>query len=147
MNADNSSDKPAGTPTIEEQLAALEVECKYRTVKVRQAARMKDVIQMASIDMRGELLSRQSEIRGLKQLQLACEARMRELIGSHMLELRNVRDLQLMIQMRSHYQHREWGYLKAAYPMLFREADGEAERIERRLEREGDLQSKRRRGR
>jgi hypothetical protein len=159
IDADHNADSNANTPvsdraetspsplSIDEQIAALEVECKFRTTKVRQAGRMKDVAQMAALDIRGEVLSRQSEIRGLKQLQLACESRMRELIGAHMLELRNIRDVQLFIQMRSHYQHREWGYLKGPYPMLFREADGEAERIERRLEREQDLQNRRRRGR
>ncbi len=124
--------------TIEEQIAAVEIECKYRQTKIRQAARMKDVVQLANVDIRGDLVSRANEIRGLKALQQAAEARLRELIGGHLLELRNMRDLGLLIQMRSHYQHREWGYLKAIQPMLFREADAEAERIERRLERESD---------
>ncbi len=132
--------------TLDEQIAALEIECKYRQVKVRQAARMKDVAQMGVIDIRGEVMTRQSEIRGLKQLELACESRMRELIGAHMLELRNIRDLGLFIQMRSHYQHREWQFLKGNYPMLFREADGEAERIERNLIRNVELDKQRRRG-
>jgi hypothetical protein len=133
--------------SIEAQIGLLEIECKFRQVKVRQAGRMKDVAQLLAIDVRGEMVSRQSEIRGLKQLQISCEQRMRELIGSHLLELRNIRDLGLFQQMRSHYQHREWGFLKGPYPMLFREADSEAERIERNLEREQDQQSKRRRGR
>jgi hypothetical protein len=149
MNAkDGLADMPPPTPapTLDEQIAALEVECKYRQVKVRQAARMKDVAQLAVVDMRGDVITRQSEIRGLKQLQLACESRMRELIGGHMLELRNIRDLGLFIQIRSHYQHREWQFLKGGYPMLFREADGEAERIERNLERNTELDKQRRRG-
>jgi hypothetical protein len=137
----------SNTPlSIAQQLDALELECKFRTVKLRQAARMKDVVQLCKIEIRGDLTSRQSEIRGLKQLQLAGEARLRELIGSHMLELRNIRDLQLLIQMRSHYQHREWAFLKAIHPMLFREADGEAERIQRHLERETDSKRERQRG-
>ncbi len=114
--------------------------------KVRQAARMRDVVQLSVLDMRGEVVSRQNEIRGLRQLQIACENRMRELMGSHMLELRGIRDLQTLIQMRSHFQHREWAYLKGPYPLLFREADSEAERIERRLERETEQQGRRQRG-
>jgi len=143
---DNPNSNPPPALTIDEQIAALEIECKYRQVKVRQSTRMKEVAQMAVIDIRGEVMSRQSEIRGLKQLELACESRMRELIGGHMLELRNIRDTGLFIQMRSHYQHREWQFLKGNYPMLFREADGEAERIKRNLLRNAELDKQRRRG-
>jgi len=132
--------------TIDEQIAALEIECKYRQVKVRQSTRMKEVAQMGVIDIRGEVMSRQSDIRGLKLLELTCESRMRELIGGHILELRNIRDVGFFIQMRSHYQHREWQFLKGNYPMLFREADGEAERIERNLLRNVELEKQRRRG-
>ena len=146
----NDSDKPTPTPkaalSVTEQIAALELECKYRMVKVRQAGRMRDVVQLGVLDIRGEAVSRQNEIRGLRQLQIACENRMRELMGSHMLELRGMRDLQLLIQMRSHFQHREWAHLKGPFPMMFREADSEAERIERRLERETEQQGRRQRG-
>lgn len=134
-------------PTIAEQLDALEIECKYRASKVRQTARMRDVIQLGVLEIRGEAVSRQSEIRGLRQLQIACEIRLRELMASHMLELRAMRDLQTLIQMRNHFQHREWAHLKGTYPMMFREADNEAERIERRLERETEQQGRRQRGR
>jgi hypothetical protein len=132
--------------TIDEQIAAMELECRFRQIKVRQASRMRDVIQLQSLDIRGELVSRTSEIRGLKQLALGCEARLRELMGSHLVELRAQTDLATLIQLRSHFQHREWGYLKASYPLIFREADSEAERNERRLIREIELQKKRTRG-
>jgi len=132
--------------TLTEQIAAIEIECKYRAVKVRQAGRMRDVVQLGVPDIRGEVVSHQNEIRGLKQLEIACENRLRELMGSHMLELRGMRDLQLLVQMRSHFQHREWAHLKGKYPMMFREADNEAERIERRLERETEQQGRRQRG-
>ena len=132
--------------TIDEQIAALELECRFRQIKVRQAARMRDVVQLQSLDIRGDLVSHTSEIRGLKQLAFGCEARLRELMGGHLVELRAQSDLQTFIQLRSHFQHREWGYLKASYPLIFREADGEAERLERRLIRELELQKKRTRG-
>ena len=145
--SENADAAPYSVPlTLEQQIDAMEVECKYRQVKVRQAARMKDVAQLANVDIRGELMTRMSEIRGLKQLQLACESRMRELIGAHMMELRVIRDLGYFVQMRSHFQNREWLYLKASYPMLFREADGEAERIERYLKQQMELDSQKRRG-
>jgi hypothetical protein len=144
------SDKPSPNSkpvlSVAEQLAALELECKYRMVKVRQAGRMRDVVQLGVLDIRGEAVTRQNEIRGLRQLQIACENRMRELMGSHMLELRGMRDLPLMIQMRSHFQHREWAHLKGPFPMMFREADAEAERIERHLERETEQHGRRLRG-
>ena len=146
VNIVNMSESPPNTHkpslTLDEPIAALEVECKFRQMKVRQAGSMKDVAHLASVVIRGEATSHQSEIRGLKQLELACEARMRELIGSHMLELRNLRDLGLFVQMRSHFLNREWNYLKGPYPMLFREA----ERIERHLTRESVLQKERQRG-
>ena len=141
-----TSAPPPSDPTLTEQVAILELECKYRMTKVRQAARMRDVVHLSLLDMRGDVVSRQNEIRGLRQLQIACENRLRELMGSHLLELRGMRDLQTLIQMRSHFQHREWTYIKGAYPMMFREADSEAERIERHLEREKELQGKRQRG-
>lgn len=142
----NAAGSPKAVPTLDEQIAAIDSECKFRQMKVRQAKSMKDVAHLGAVVIRGEATSRQSEIRGLKQLQLACEVRMRELIGGHMLELRNLRDLTRFIQMRSHYQHREWIFLKGPYPMLFREADGEAERIERHLTRENDQQNQRKKG-
>ncbi len=142
----NAARPPKAVLTLDEQIAAIDGECKFRQIKVRQAKSMKDVAHLGAVVIRGEATSRQSEIRGLKQLHLACEARMRELIGGHMLELRNLRDLTRFIQMRSHYQHREWVFLKGSYPMLFREADGEAERIERHLARENEQQNQRRKG-
>ncbi len=143
---DKPAAPPRAPPTLTEQIAALEIECKYRAVKVRQAARMRDVLQLGVLDIRGEVVSRQNEIRGLKQLEIACENRLRELMASHMLELRGMRDVQLLIQMRSHFQHREWAHLKGTHPMMFREADSEAERIERRLERETEQQGRHQRG-
>lgn len=122
--------------SIGEQISALEVECKYRLLKVRQSNRMKEITQLVTLDLRGDLVKYSAEIRGLKQITLAAEARLRELIAGHLLELRNIRDLQRLVQMRSHYQHREWAHLKASFPMLFREADSEAERLERHLARE-----------
>jgi hypothetical protein len=138
---------PSAPQTLNELIAALEIECKFRQVKVRQAARMKDIAQLMTVDLRGELASRQSEVRGLKQLQLACENRAKELIGHHLIELRALRDMELFLQMRSHFQHREWTFLKGPFPLLFREADSEAERIERNLTRELESQNKRVRGR
>ena len=63
------------------------------------------------LDIRGELVSYTSEIRGYKQLALASEARLRELMCAHLLELRAQKDLQNFIQMRSHFLHREWANL------------------------------------
>ncbi len=143
---ENTAATPTSAMSLDEQIAAIDGECKFRQMKVRQAKSMKDVAQLSTVVIRGEATSRQSEIRGLKQLQVACEVRMRELIGGHMLELRNLRDLTRFIQMRSHYQHREWIFLKGPYPMLFREADGEAERIERHLTRESEQQDQRKKG-
>ena len=148
VTTESEKPSPAPKPTLSvtEQIAALELDCKYRIVKVRQAGRMRDVAQLSVLDIRGEAVSRQNEIRGLRQLQIAGENRMRELMGSHMLELRGMRDMQTLMQMRSHFQHREWAHLKGPFPMMFREADAEAERIARRLERETEQQGKRQRG-
>jgi hypothetical protein len=132
--------------TLEQQIGDLEIECKYRLLKVNQSMRMKEISQLISLDLRGDLVKRASEIRGYKQLELAGESRMRELIGGHLLELRNMRDLGRFQQMRSHYQHREWSYMKAIFPTLFREADSEAERLERRLQQEADLERRSRSG-
>lgn len=146
MDETDKPTQPKRAPsTLTEQIAALEIECKYRAVKVRQAARMRDVVQLGVVDIRGEVVSHQNEIRGLRQLEIACENRLRELVGSHILELRGMRDMQLLVQMRSHFQHREWAHLKGRCPMMFREADSDAERIERRLERELDQKGNRRR--
>jgi hypothetical protein len=146
MNAD-SSPQDTTELTLEQQISALEVECRYRLLKVSQSMRMKEITQLVALDLRGELVKRASEIRGYKQLELAGESRMRELVGAHLLELRNMRDLGRFAQMRSHFQHREWAYMKAYYPMLFREADSEAERLERRLKMELDIDRRNRGGR
>jgi hypothetical protein len=136
----------SAAPTIAEQIGALEIECKYRLLKVRQSNRMKEITQLMTLDLRGDIVKASAEIRGLKQLTLASEARLRELIAGHLLELRNIRDLPRLIQMRSHYQHREWSYLKATFPTLFREADAEAERFERHLTREVSLERRAKQG-
>ncbi|MBC7625399.1 MAG: hypothetical protein H7232_18740, partial [Aeromicrobium sp.] len=98
MTTESDKPSPAPKPTLSvtEQIAALELDCKYRMVKVRQAGRMRDVAQLSVLDIRGEAVSRQNEIRGLRQLQIAGENRMRELMGSHMLELRGMRDMQTL---------------------------------------------------
>ncbi|MFM7294420.1 MAG: hypothetical protein ACKO1K_06365, partial [Burkholderiales bacterium] len=46
----NESDKPNPAPRpvapITEQIATLELDCKYRMVKIRQAGHMRDVLQL-----------------------------------------------------------------------------------------------------
>ena len=133
----------APIPSADERIQAIEAECRLRTTKIRQVARMKDVLQLNDVRLDDDLRTRAPEIRGINQLQLAAETRMREILDGHMLELRAQRDLQMLEQARSHFLHREWSCLKGVFPMLFREAEVESEKILSRLEREMDVRRKR----
>ncbi len=104
---------------------------------------MKDVLQLNDVRLDDDLHARAPEIRGINQLQLAAEIRMREILDGHMLELRAQRDVQMLEQARSHFLHREWSCLKGVFPMLYREAEVESEKILSRLEREMDVRRKR----
>ena len=121
----------------------IEVECSMRMTKIRQVARMKDVAQLKDVPLDAELRHRAPEIRGINQLQIAAELRMREILDGHMHELRAQRDVQMLEQARSHFLHREWSSLKGVYPLLYREAEIESEKILGRLERELDVRRRR----
>ena len=133
----------APPPSFDERIHAIEAECRLRTTKIRQVARMKDVLQLNDVRLDDDLHARAPEIRGINQLQLAAEVRMREILDGHMLELRAQRDVQMLEQARSHFLHREWSCLKGVFPMLYREAEVESEKILGRLEREMDVRRKR----
>ncbi len=129
--------------SIESLITDVEVECRMRTTKIRQVSRMKDVLQLKEVRLDEALQSRALEIRGISQLELAAEVRMREILDGHMVELRAQRDVQMLEQARSYFLHREWSCLKGVFPLLFREAEIESEKILGRLEREMDVRRKR----
>ena len=130
-------------PSIEDSIADIEAECRMRATKIRQVSRMKDVLQLREVVLDNELRTRVTEIRGISQLQLAAEARMREILDGHMVELRAQRDVQTLEQTRSYFLHREWSCLKGVFPLLYREAEVESEKVLGRLEREMDVRRKR----
>ena len=130
-------------PSIEAQIVDIEVECRLRMTKIRQVSRMKDVLQLKEVRLEEELRTRAPEIRGINQLQLAAEIRMRESLDGHMVELRAQRDVQMLEQARSHFLHREWSCLKGVFPLLYREAEVESEKLLGRLEREMDVRRRR----
>ena len=130
-------------PSIEAQIVDIEVECRLRMTKIRQVSRMKDVLQLREVRLEEALRTRAPEIRGINQLQLASETRMREILDGHMVELRAQRDVQMLEQARSHFLHREWSCLKGVFPLLYREAEVESEKLLGRLEREMDVRRRR----
>ena len=132
--------------SIEQQLAELDVECRFRQTKIRQSASMKDVMQLKDVEMRGELRNRAHEITGPKLLETTAEKRMRELLDGHLMDLRGQRDVPALAAMRSQFLHREWVFLKASFPILYREAEIESEKLIIRLERETESKRKRLRG-
>ena len=73
----------------------------------------------------------------------AAEARLRELLDGHILELRRAHSVSALEQLRSHFLHREWNVLKGVYPELHREGEREAEKLLLRLEYETDVRRKR----
>lgn len=135
---------PSPLPTsLDDRIGDIEAECRMRTTKIRQVARMKDVLQLKEVRLDDELRTRALEIRGINQLQLAAELRMRAILDGHMIELRAQRDVQALVQARSYFLHREWACLKGVFPLLYREAEVESEKILGRLEREMDVRRKR----
>ncbi len=130
-------------PSIEARIVDIEVECRLRMTKIRQVSRMKDVLQLKEVCLEEELRTRAPEIRGINQLQLAAENRMREILDGHMVELRAQRDVQMLEQARSHFLHREWSCLKGVFPLVYREAEVESEKLLGRLEREMDVRRRR----
>lgn len=130
---------PTLTPaTIEALIVNVEADCRLRLTKIRQVARMRDVLQLRDVRLDDALRAHATEIRGINQLQLAAEVRLREILDGHMVELRAQRDMQTLEQSRSHFLHREWSCLKGVFPTLHREAEVESEKIVSRLERETD---------
>ena len=130
-------------PSIEAQINDIEVDCRVRMTKIRQVARMKDVLQLNDVRLEGQLRTRAPEIRGINQLQLAAETRMREILDGHMVELRAQRDMQKLEQARSHFLNREWSCLKGVFPLLHREAEVESDKVLARLERESEVRRRR----
>jgi hypothetical protein len=134
------------SPELEEQIRLVELDCHTRQAKIRQSSSMKDVAQLRDLVLRGELRENSHRIRGLTQLGHAAEMRMRELLATHLIELRAQNDLQVLEQLRSHFLHREWAFIKGPWPLLYREAEIESEKVVQRLERETDSRRQRLRG-
>jgi hypothetical protein len=130
-------------PSIEDRIRDVEAACSMQMTKIRQVSRMKDVLQLREVRLEEDLRPRAPEIRGINQLELAAETRMREILDGHMHELRAQRDMQMLEQARSHFLHREWSCLKGVFPLLYREAEIESEKIISRLEREMDVRRRR----
>ena len=127
-------------------LKEFDIECHFRQTKIRQSSNMKDVMQLKDIAARGALRLRIHEISGPKALAMTAENRMRELLDGHLMDLRAQSSVAAMDALRSQFAHREWMYLKAAYPIMHREAEIAAERMLIRLERETEDKRKRQRG-
>ncbi|MBL8519372.1 MAG: hypothetical protein JNK75_01760 [Betaproteobacteria bacterium] len=128
-------------------LEALDTECRQLISKIRQNARMKDVAQLAIVNVPDLLRPRLSELKAVNQLTEAAEQRMRELLDGHLIELRRQSSLPALEQLRGHFLHREWTFLKGGFPLLYREAESEAEKLIRRLEYETNARRRTRPGR
>lgn len=126
---------------------AVEADCHQRMSKIRQTARIKDVIQLKDVPLSENLRPYLMQIRAIRQLEGAAELRLREILDGQLVEMRVQRDLQGLEQLRSHFLHREWTHLKGPYALLYRMAETEAEKLVVRLEYESDTRRKNRPGR
>ena len=126
---------------------AVEADCHQRMSKIRQNMRMKDVIQLKEVTLSEKLRPFMVQIRALHQLEAAAELRMREILDGHLVELRAQRDLPALEQLRSHFLHREWSHLKGVYPLLYRAAETESEKLMVRVEHETDSRRRNKPGR
>lgn len=143
---DNSvMDDPENLP-IEVLLANLEADCHFRQTKIRRAGSMKDVAQLKDVPLRGKLRDEAYKVNGLKQLEVQAEQRMRDLLMSHLMELRAQTSVAAMDAARNHFMSRDWVFLKASFPQMHREAETESERMLRRLERETETKRAKLRG-
>lgn len=143
---DNSHmDDPENLP-IETLLANLETDCHFRLTKIRQASSMKDVAQLKDVPLRGKLRDEAFRVSALKQLEVQAEQRMQDLLMSHYMELRRQTSVAALDAARHHFMSRDWSYMKAAFPKMYREAEMESERMLRRLERETETKRAKMRG-
>ena len=124
-------------------LEDIDIECHQRIIKIRQNSHMKDVVQLKEVTIPEGLRAHLAEIRSLHQLAEAAELRMRELLDGHLVELRAQHSVLAMEQLRSHFIHREWSHLKGNFPLLYRNAETESEKLLSRLEYETDARRKR----
>lgn len=126
------------TAALALETQAVEAECQQRMSKIRQNMRIKDVIQLKDVTLSEKLRPYMLQIRALHQLEAAAELRTREILDGHLVEMRVQRDLPALEQLRSHFLHREWTHLKGSYPLLYRMAETESEKLVVRLEYESD---------
>jgi hypothetical protein len=125
----------------------LDTECRQLISKIRQKSHMKDVAQLANVNVPEPLRPRLAELRAVTQLHEAAEQRMRELLDGHLIELRRLASLPALEQLRGHFMHREWAFLKGNFPLLYREAETESEKLIRRVEFETNARRRSRPGR
>ena len=135
------------TAMLAVETLAVEADCHQRMSKIRQNMRMKDVIQLKEVTLSEKLRPFMVQIRALHQLEAAAELRMREILDGHLVELRAQRDLPALEQLRSHFLHREWSHLKGVYPLLYRAAETESEKLMVRVEHETDSRRRNKPGR
>lgn len=135
------------TAVLAVETQAVEAECSQRMSKIRQNTRIKDVLQLKDVQLSDKLRPFSLQIRALHQLESAAELRMREILDGHLVEMRAQRDLVALEQLRSHFIHREWTHLKGVYPLLYRMAETESEKLLARLEHETDSRRRSRPGR
>lgn len=135
------------TAMLAVETLSVEADCHQRMSKIRQNMRMKDVIQLKEVTLSEKLRPFMVQIRALHQLEAAAELRMREILDGHLVELRAQRDLPALEQLRSHFLHREWSHLKGVYPLLYRAAETESEKLMVRVEHETDSRRRNKPGR
>ena len=135
------------TAELAVETQAVEADCHQRMNKIRQNSRMKDVIQLKEVPLSEKLRPFMMQIRALHQLDAAAELRMREILDGHLVELRAQHDLPALEQLRSHFLHREWSHLKGAYPLIYRAAETESEKLIVRMEYESDSKRRKKNGR
>lgn len=135
------------TAALTAEMQAVEADCHQRMTKIRQSTRMKDILQLREVTLSDKLRPFVAQLRALHQIEEIAAARMRELVDGHLVELRVQRDVIAFEQLRSHFLHREWAYLKGVYPLIYRAAETESEKLLVRLEIETDARRKRRGGR
>lgn len=119
-----------------QEMEKVEADCRQRMTKIRQNAHMKDVVQLKEVTLPASLRAHALEIRPLHQLHALAETRVRELMDGHLIEMRRQQSVQGLEQLRSHFVHREWAFIKGPFPNMYKEGEREAEKLLTRLEYE-----------
>lgn len=115
---------------LQQRMRSVEQQAASGLARIRQARTLSDVVRAADVHVPAELRALRHQLSGLRQLQLAAERRLEELLAEQLRQLKATAEGEREAH-RLRLLREEWSALRGTWAAYYRKAEADSLRIVR----------------